>query len=120
MRARAQSLPPALPLSLTRAPENAHAQRKRCTADQTDVTPLPAHSALFGENKAPVRSESEIPTRPLCKKKQQRSKIGFTRGLRNCEQHQMCLETDPKNLLCPCFAPLPLLLGDGNVLGFVV
>lgn len=62
MRARAQSLSLQLALSPARAPSNAHAQRKRCTADQTDVTTLPAHSALFGENKAPVRSEGTIPT----------------------------------------------------------
>lgn len=86
MRARAQSLSLQLFLSLTHAQANAHAQRKRCTADQTDVTTPPAHSALFGENKAPVRPESEIPTRPLCQK---RSKIRFTRGLRNSEPHQM-------------------------------
>lgn len=49
-------------LFLTRAQASAHAQRKRCTADQTDVTTLPAHSALFGENKPPVRSEGETAT----------------------------------------------------------
>lgn len=80
MRARAQSLSLQLSLALTRAPANAHAQRKRCTAEQTDVTTLPAHSALFGEKiKLRFGSEGEIPTgSPPVKK---RSKIRGTRGL---------------------------------------
>lgn len=62
MRARAQALSLQLSFSRARARVNARAQRKRCTADQTDVTTLPAHSALFGENKAPIRAEGEAQT----------------------------------------------------------
>lgn len=75
MRARAQSRSPQVSVSLARRPANAHAQRKRCTAAQTDVTTLPAHSALFGENKAPVRSEGEIPTRPLSVKSVSKNQV---------------------------------------------
>lgn len=62
MRARAQAPSLRLSFSRARALANARAQKKRCTADQTDVTTLPAHSALFGENKAPVRAEGEAQT----------------------------------------------------------
>lgn len=110
MRARAQAL--SLQLSFSRARArgaNARAQRKRCTADQTDVTPLPAHSALFGENKAPVRAEGEAQTVKNVPKSGLDASCAAAVKL-----PQIWLQTDHKNVLCPCSAGQPLVLGDGG------
>lgn len=61
-----------------------HSQRKRCTADQTGVTTLPAHSACSDLNKPSVRSESEKWVAPLSKAFPNQQ-MGCIRGLRDYE-----------------------------------
>lgn len=112
-RTSAGSLAPALLLTRARTGERARAQRKRCTADQTDVTPLPALSDLFGENKAPVRAEGEAQTaRNVPKSGLHASRAGTA----SSPPPKMWPQTGHKNVLCPCFAAQPLVPGDGRVL----
>lgn len=77
---------------------NTHTEKKRCTADQTDVTELPAHSACSHQNKPPVQAEgvkrvSQSPDQQL----------GFIGGSCDHESKYYMNFT----LICPCFPLQP-------------